>query len=188
MQSEYPLDLVRLRIEASLQVPLRQVPPPLTTVRWPCRLKSQGRLHGRVGTISFRSSSRFPLIAGERVDNPVTFPPGRARLVTNPWPTGSTAATMTMGIVLVASLAARVAPPPPPVTMTSTFNRTNSAERAERRSSFPSACRYSMTMFFPSTYPSSRRPWRNASIRAALVEGKAPSRYPIREIFVGSCA
>src|SRR5215471_10786372 len=141
-----------------------------------------------LGTISFRSSNRLPLISGARVDSPVIFPPGRARLVTDPWATGSTSPAMTMGIVLVASLAARVAPPPPPVTITSTFNRTNSAARADRRSSFPSACRYSMTMFFPSTYPSSRRPSWNASVRGASAEGKPPLRYPIRGIFVGCCA
>ena len=56
----------------------------------------------------------------------------------------------------------------PPVTMTSTLRRTSSAASAGRRSSFPSAYRYSMTMFFPSTYPSSRRPWRNASTRAEV--------------------
>jgi hypothetical protein len=47
-------------------------------------------------------------------------------------------------------LAALVAAPPP-VTMTSTLRRTSSAANAGRRSSFPSANRRSMTMFFPST-------------------------------------
>src|SRR5207344_3568901 len=57
-----------------------------------------------------------------------------------------------------------------------------------RRSSFPSACRTSMTILFPSTYPSSRRPCRNASMRAGLVEGEVAFRYPILGIFVGCCA
>ena len=35
------------------------------------------------------------------------FPPGRARLATSPRPTGSAAPTKTMGIVVVACLAAR---------------------------------------------------------------------------------
>ena len=61
----------------------------------------------------------------------------------------------------------------PPVTMTSTLRRTSSAASAGRRSSFPSADRHSMTMFFPSTYPSSRRPCRNASVRAGEVEREA---------------
>ena len=60
------------------------------------------------GTISFRSSSRFPFISGERVDNPVMLPPGRARLAhESRLPTGSASLVMTMGIVVVASLAAR---------------------------------------------------------------------------------
>ena len=61
-----------------------------------------------LGTISFKSSNRFPLSSGARVDNPVMFPPGRARLATKPFPTGSASCIMTMGIVTVASLAARV--------------------------------------------------------------------------------
>ena len=54
------------------------------------------------------------------------FPPGRARLATNPLPTGSLSCAMTMGIVAVASLAARVSVEPA-VTMTSTLRRTSSA-------------------------------------------------------------
>jgi hypothetical protein len=38
---------------------------------------------------------------------------------------------------------------------------------------------------FPSTYPSSRRPWRNACVRA---DTEVEPRYPIRRIFVGCCA
>ena len=41
-------------------------------------------------------------------DNPVMLPPGRARLATNPVPTGSDSVVMTIGIVFVASLDARV--------------------------------------------------------------------------------
>ena len=42
-------------------------------------------------------------------------------------------------------------------------------------------------MFFPSTYPSSRRPCRNALTRSAEERKEAP-RYPIRGIFFGCCA
>ena len=110
------------------------------------------------------------------------LPPGRARLAMNPFPIGSGSCVITIGIVTVASLAARV-DLAPPVTMTSTLRRTKSAARARCRCSFPSESRHSMTMFFPSTYPSSRSPCRNASTRAW-----APPRYPIRGIFVGCCA
>jgi hypothetical protein len=57
------------------------------------------------------------------------FPPGRARLPTNPDPTGSPTPTMTIGIAVVAFLAASVACPAD-VTMTSTFSRTSSAARS----------------------------------------------------------
>ena len=140
-----------------------------------------------LGTISFRSSSCFPLISGASVDNPVMFPPGRARLATNPFPTGSKSNAMTIGIVTVASLAARV-DCGPAETMMSTLRRTNSAASARRRSIFSSAYRSSTTVFFPSTYPSSRRPWRNASRRAEITEGEEAVRNPIRGIFVGCCA
>ena len=115
------------------------------------------------------------------------FPPGRARLATNPLPTGSLSCVMTMGIVAVASLAARVGTEPG-VTMMSTLRRTSSAASAGRRSSFPSAYRYSIAMFFPSTYVSSRRPCRKASVRSEMEERETPDRYPIRGIFVGCCA
>ena len=45
-----------------------------------------------------------------------------------------------------------------------------------------------MMMFFPSMYPSSRKPWRNASMRVELAEGLGATRYPIRGIFFGCCA
>ena len=77
------------------------------------------------------------------------FPPGCARLATNPFPTGSGSCPITMGTVEVACLAGRVAWGPP-VTMRSTLRRTNSAASAGRRSNFSFAHRSLMTMFFPS--------------------------------------
>jgi len=64
---------------------------------------------------------------------------------------------MTMGISRVASRAGPIAAVLA-ATMTSTFRRTISSAKARKRARSPSANRYSMTMFFPSTYPSSRRP------------------------------
>ena len=162
----------RLGIEASPRTLLRRVPFLSTSRALPGSARSpEDGTRESLGTISFRSSSRFPLISGARVENPVMFPPGRARLATNPFPTGSVSCPMTMGIVAVASLAGRVAAGPPE-TITSTLRRTSSAASAGTRSSFPSAYRDSMTMFFPSTYPSSRRPWRNASMRSETAEGE----------------
>jgi len=53
----------------------------------------------RPGTASLSSSSRFALSSGEILLSPVTFVPGRARLLTNPVPTGSVLMVITIGIV-----------------------------------------------------------------------------------------
>ena len=163
MRSQYPWDLGRLGIEASLRTLLRRVLPPLTIAR--CRLVEVPKTVTResLGIVSFRSSSRFPLSSGASVDNPVMFPPGRARLATNPSQQDRDRFAMTMGIVSSLPWLAWV-DVGPAVTMTSTLRRTSSAASARRRSGFPSAHRHSMTTFFPSTYPSSRRPCRNASV------------------------
>jgi hypothetical protein len=63
----------------------------------------------------------------------VTLPPGCARLDTRPAPTGSPALVMTIGIVVVACLAAE-GPGEPWDTMTSTFSRTSSAAKPGSRS------------------------------------------------------
>src|SRR5207253_2187564 len=70
---------------------------------------SRRATRARPGTASLRSSSRFPMSSGFMTLSPVRFPPGRARLATNPAPTGSALDAMTMGMVLVACLAARAA-------------------------------------------------------------------------------
>ena len=78
---------------------------------------------------------------------------------------------------------------PPAVTMTSTLRRTSSAASSGRPSSFPSAYRHSMTMFFPSKYPSSRRPCRNASMTARITRRQSHRvRYSNAWIFFGCCA
>src|SRR5215470_6338182 len=43
-------------------------------------------------------------------------------------------------------------------------------------------------MSFPSTYPRSRRPWRNASVRAAMEETEEAVKNPIRGTFFVCCA
>src|SRR5919197_37304 len=48
----------------------------------------------------------FPAQFSGEFSEPVTFPPGRAKLSTSPASIGSSVVTMTMGIALVASLAA----------------------------------------------------------------------------------
>jgi hypothetical protein len=68
----------------------------------------------------------------------------------NPAPTGSTALIITIGIVVVARLAAAMVGLVP-ATITSTRSRTSSAARSGSRSSLPSAYRRSNTILRPST-------------------------------------
>jgi hypothetical protein len=58
--------------------------------------------HDEVVTISLRNSTCLLAIPWARLESPVIFPPGCAKLRTNPFLTGSPTATMTMGIVSVA--------------------------------------------------------------------------------------
>src|SRR5262249_53176831 len=62
-----------------------------------------------VGMASLRICSRLAPTSGPRMVLPVIFPPGRARLGTSPARTGSPIEIMTMGIVVVACLAAKLA-------------------------------------------------------------------------------
>src|SRR6266540_6356610 len=103
----------------------------------------------RPGMVSLSSLSRLAASSGLKNVDPVTLPSGRARLDTRPDPKASPTTAMTMGIVVVAFLAART-PGVPWVTITSTLRRTRSASRAASRSYLPSAQRYSMTKSRPS--------------------------------------
>ena len=59
------------------------------------------------GTVSWRSSSHFPWIPPVHArDSPVKLPPGRARLVASPVPTGSPIIATTIGVVPAAFFAA----------------------------------------------------------------------------------
>ena len=122
-----------------------------------------------LGTASLSTSSLLVFSSGDKLDSPVTLPPGRARLATKPAPTGSPAFVITMGMVVVALLAANAAGVPV-TTIRSTLRRTKSAASSGRRSFFPSANRYSMVIFFPSIQPSLLSSCRNASKRTAIPE------------------
>ena len=100
--------------------------------------------------ISLSNSSRLPASTDPMVVNPVMFPPGRGRLSTRPAAIGSVTSIKTIGIVLVAFLAATAAGVLGAM-IKSTLRRTSSSAKAESRSSLPSAYRYSKTMFLPST-------------------------------------
>ena len=120
---------------------------------WALPSRTRGRPCARVWQkLPSAVPAAFRTADPNRVD-PVMFPPGRARLVTNPLATGSPSCIITIGVVTLASLAARVADEPA-VTMTSTLKRISSAASAGKRSSRPSADRHSMTTFSPSMYPS----------------------------------
>jgi hypothetical protein len=92
-----------------------------------------------------------------------------------------------MGMVAVARRAAS-RPVVPATTSTSTGRRTSSAARAGSRSRLPSAPRGSKITVRPSTYPSSRIPWRKASQRRARPAIEPRSRSPIRGVLAAGCA
>src|SRR5207247_20370 len=118
---------------------------------------------------------------------PISLPPGRAKLATKPSPTGSGKPVITIGMVVVAFLAANTGALPT-ATIRFTFRRTKSAASSGRRSGFCSANRYSMAIFFPSIQPNLLSSWRNASVRTAIPEAELESRNPMRKIFPGCCA
>jgi hypothetical protein len=117
----------------------------------------------------------------------VRFPPGRARLVMRPLPSGSPTWTKMMGRVWVACLAAMAAGVPW-VTSTSTSSRAKAAASAGSRSNSPSAHRNAMVTLWPSTQPSSRRPCRRASMIGSYGAGEELPRKPIRGTFARGCA
>ena len=96
-------------------------------------------------------STRLALTSPYMNDDPVTLPPGRARLLTSPLVTGSPGPAKTMGGPSGRLLGGQGGGRASGVTMTSTLSATSSAARAGSRSNFPSASRYSMTTLRPST-------------------------------------
>src|SRR2546421_7703736 len=116
------------------------------------------------------------------------LPSGCARLAMSPSSSALPPEIMTIGMVLVASLAARTALAPPPTTSISTLRRTSSAASSGSRSTFPSAKRYSRAILWPSTYPRSRSPWRKASKLRVRSGSDMGSSTPMRGTFVGCCA
>ena len=85
------------------------------------------------GTVSLSSSSRFGSKSKVMLVIPVTFAPGCARLATNPVSTASNGVNITMGMVVVAFLAAAISQLAS-ATMRSTFSWTSSVARAGKRS------------------------------------------------------
>src|SRR5262245_15677653 len=142
----------------------------------------------RSGTTCVSICNRLLMISASGIwVSPVTFPPGRARLATRPTRTGSSSAVMTIGIVVVAFLAASAAGLLP-AKITSTFRRTNSDAKLGNRSTLPSAQRSSTWRFCPSTQPRSRMPFQKASRLCRPPSRVAIPRIPTRGPFASGCA
>ena len=140
------------------------------------------------GAASWSSCTYLPPTPEALKVSPVMLPPGRARLVTSPAATRSGATMVTMGIVVVARRAAAISRVPV-TTMTFTCRSTSSAANSVTRGSFPAAKRRSITMFWPSTYPSARRPPRNAVHCGPGRAGSVPiDRRPMRGVLAGAWA
>jgi hypothetical protein len=108
------------------------------------------------GTSSRRSSSRFAVSSAAEKLTPVRLLLGRERLATRPTRTGSSPTLKTMGIVVVAPLAASAETNPPVATMTATCLRTRSPPElaAGRPGSRPSDSRSQRCRLPNTLYPS----------------------------------
>ena len=108
------------------------------------------------GAICFSSSTHLPAMLNSQAMNPVTLPPGRAKLSTTPAPTGSTPRVNTMGMTRVAcSKGDRVEFPP--ARMTSGARAANSAACLRSSAASELAQRVSMFMLRPIVQPKTAR-------------------------------
>ena len=116
------------------------------------------------GASALSRSSHFPLMLYSNAVNPVVLPPGRARLLTNPAPTGSTTIPNTIGTLLVTRCSAATAGLAE-ARMTSGASATNSpAYRGKSAAS--TAQRMSVRTLLPSVHPSLCISFTNAVTRA----------------------
>jgi len=136
---------------------------------------------------SRNNSRRLPARSAPRVASPVMLPPGRARLATRLFPTGSPAVANTIGMVDVACFEAITAGVPD-VTMTSTLSRASSAAPSAKRSSSPSAQRYWIVMVRPSIQPSSRSRCTKAATHSLPAERVLWPKNPMVRSFPGCSA
>ena len=117
------------------------------------------------GAISLSSSSHFPLMLYSNRVNPVTLPPGRARLSTKPAPTGSATIANTIGTLRVACSNGPTATLP--VARIDVWRERDQFGRYLRmRSASPAPQRASIRTLRPSVQPNSCRPCTNAAMRA----------------------
>jgi hypothetical protein len=141
------------------------------------------------GAISLSSSSHFPLMLNSYAAKPVALPPGRARLSTQPPPTGSMVVTNTIGTVRLTCCKAPTIEPAVP-TMTSGESATNSAAYLRKRSRSSAPQRYSMRTLPPTVQPRSWSPCAKADILASASGSSALwlMSTPMRSIRSPGCA
>src|SRR3954451_8589905 len=118
------------------------------------------------GAICLSSSSHLPLRPYSNIRKPVALPPGRARLSTNPAPTGSMRSTNTMGKVRLTSSNGTIVVVPVAARMTSGASAASSAACLRRTSASVVAQRMSNFMLRPSVQPNCSSVCRNAPKRA----------------------
>jgi hypothetical protein len=116
------------------------------------------------GVISLSSSSHFPPMLNSKFMKPVALPPGRARLLTKPAPTGSPRTGNTIGTVRVTCSIAPTAPAPC-ARMTSGASAANSAACLRRSAALVVAQRVSTRRLPPMDQPDSARACWNAPRR-----------------------
>ena len=133
------------------------------------------------GITACSNSNCFAPISVLKLLTPVILPPGRLRLATTPIATGSVPVKKAIGIVVVAAFAASTAGVVV-ATITVTRRRTRSSANPGSRSFRPSAQRYSIATFLPSTKLASFKPWRNARNRSTYRSGNSLPRKPITGI------
>src|SRR5215467_3591193 len=134
-----------------------------------------GRSSDLIPSLFFVSSAEKKLI-------PVALLSGRERLATRPSLTGSSPTPNTIGIVVVAAFAASAAGVLAEVTITLTRRRIRSSTSSGNRWYWPSAQRYSIDTFWPSTKPDSLRPRRNAVNQWGCSPANVTLRNPITGI------
>src|SRR6516164_1143040 len=139
------------------------------------------------GAISLSSCSHFPAMPNSQSVNPVTLAPGRARLSTNPCPTGSGTKTNTIGMVRVAACKGPTASLPS-ARITSDGSAANSAAYL-RVSLRVVDHRTSMRALRPSVQPSACRACANTTMRACASGSLAAIviRMPIRRFLSACC-
>ena len=117
------------------------------------------------GAICLSTSSHFPLKPYSNARNPVTLPPGRARLETKPAPTGSMTTTNTIGTVRVACSNGATVVVPEPATIASGASAANSTACLRMSSASVAAQRVSICRLLPSVQPNSANSFWNTAMR-----------------------